>query len=79
MTILVFGSINMDLVARTPHLPAVGETILGTQFSTVPGGKGANQAVACARLGSATKMFGRVGADVFGAALLQALRETRWT
>ena len=74
MTILVFGSINMDLVARTPHLPAAGETILGTQFSTVPGGKGANQAVACARLGSATKMFGRVGADVFGAALLQALR-----
>ena len=74
MTILVFGSINMDLVARTPRLPAAGETILGTQFATVPGGKGANQAVACARLGGATRMFGRVGGDVFGAALLQALR-----
>ena len=74
MTILVFGSINMDLVARTPRLPAAGETILGTQFATVPGGKGANQAVACARLGGATRMFGRVSGDVFGAALLQALR-----
>jgi ribokinase len=69
MSIAVFGSINMDLVARTPRLPAAGETITGHTFQTIPGGKGANQAVACARLGVDTYMVGRVGGDVFGTRL----------
>jgi len=74
MNIVVFGSINMDLVARTPRLPAPGETLTGYSFTTVPGGKGANQAVACARLGVPTRMVGRVGGDVFGDALLENLK-----
>jgi ribokinase len=49
LPILVIGSISMDLVVRTPRLPAAGETILGNRFQTIPGGKGANQAVAAAR------------------------------
>lgn len=74
MTIAVFGSINMDLVVRTPRLPAPGETLTGRTFFTVPGGKGANQAVACARLGAATRMIGRVGDDGFGEQLRASLR-----
>lgn len=74
MTIVVFGSINMDLVARTPRLPAPGETLTGHTFNTFPGGKGANQAVACARLGAPTCMVGRVGGDVFGKALRDGLK-----
>ncbi|MBD2111770.1 MULTISPECIES: ribokinase [Cyanophyceae] len=73
-TIHVFGSLNMDLVCRSPHLPQPGETILGTQFETLPGGKGANQAVAAARLGAATRMIGRVGDDDFGHQLIQGLQ-----
>ena len=65
MTLLVFGSINMDLVARTPRLPAPAETITGHEFFTAPGGKGANQAVAAGRLQIPTKMVGRVGGDEF--------------
>lgn len=76
MNVIVFGSINMDLVARTPRLPAPGETLMGHEFTTVPGGKGANQAVAVARLNVATTMVGRVGADSFGQQLLQALRSS---
>jgi ribokinase len=71
--IIVVGSLNMDLVVRIPRHPQIGETILGGEFGTFPGGKGANQAVAAARLGAAVKMIGRVGTDAFGAALLQAL------
>src|SRR5581483_11478310 len=67
--IVVIGSLNMDLIVRTPRLPAPGETILGTAFSTAPGGKGANQSVAAVRLGAPVKMIGRVGADDFGKAL----------
>jgi ribokinase len=67
--ILVLGSLNMDLIVRTPRLPAPGETILGTTFTTAPGGKGANQAVAAAKLGAPVKMLGRVGADDFGQVL----------
>ena len=76
MTILVFGSINMDLVIRTPRLPAPGETIIGHEFFTAGGGKGANQAVAAARLAAPTKMIGRVGGDSFGVTLLQQLAES---
>jgi ribokinase len=73
-TIHVFGSLNMDLVCRTPRLPQSGETILGTDFATLPGGKGANQAVAAARLGAATTMVGRVGDDDFGRQLIEGLQ-----
>ena len=69
MTIAIFGSINMDLVVRTPRFPLPGETLTGHTFFTAPGGKGANQAVACARLGVPTRMIGRVGDDAFGAIL----------
>jgi ribokinase len=64
--ITVVGSLNMDLVIRTSHLPRTGETVLGGTFATFPGGKGANQAVAAARLGAAVTMIGRAGADAFG-------------
>jgi len=74
MAIAVFGSINMDLVVRTPRLPVPGETLTGHTFFTVPGGKGANQAVACARLGVPTRMVGRVGDDGFGEQLRASLR-----
>lgn len=70
---IAFGSINMDLVATTSKLPVPGETLLGSNFFTVPGGKGANQAVALARLGVATSMVGRVGDDNFGNQLLKNL------
>lgn len=71
--IMVIGSINMDLVVRVPHFPAAGETIAGTQFQMIPGGKGANQAVAASRLGSRVAMIGRVGQDLFGQVLLEGL------
>ncbi len=72
--VIVFGSINMDLVARVPRLPVPSETLLGYSFTTVPGGKGANQAVAIARLGVPTVMVGRVGGDRFGQELLSGLQ-----
>lgn len=71
--IIVVGSINMDLVARTPRIPLPGETLMGDSFVTVPGGKGANQAVAAARLGAKTcqvHLVGRVGGDDFGERML---------
>jgi ribokinase len=71
--IVVVGSINMDLVARTPHIPVAGQTLIGSGFTTTPGGKGANQAVAVARLGYPVHMIGAVGDDVFGQALLDNL------
>jgi len=73
--IVVIGSINMDLVCRTPAMPRPGETILGTDFVTVEGGKGANQAVAAARLANRRDvyMIGRVGGDEFGPRLLAGL------
>jgi ribokinase len=73
MSIVILGSINMDLVAHAPRLPKPGESLTGTSFHTTPGGKGANQAVACARMGIMARMIGRVGEDVFGNALLQNL------
>jgi ribokinase len=77
MSIVVFGSINMDLVARVHRLPNPGETLTGSSFQTIPGGKGANQAVACARLGAETCMVGRVGGDVFGKDLKDELEKAR--
>ncbi|MDX2096371.1 MAG: ribokinase [Leptolyngbyaceae cyanobacterium bins.59] len=74
MTILVFGSLNMDLIAQTSRFPMVGETLMGRSFATLPGGKGANQAVAVARLGVPAVMVGRVGPDGFGRDLLASLQ-----
>lgn len=73
-TVVVLGSMNMDLVATVARMPAEGETIMGDAFRTTPGGKGANQAVAAARLGADVRMVGRVGNDSFGPALLDGLR-----
>jgi ribokinase len=72
--IVIIGSINMDLVCRTPHIPRGGETILGSDFLTIPGGKGANQAVAAARLGGDVHLIARVGDDDFGQRLLSGLK-----
>jgi ribokinase len=69
MSIVVLGSINMDLVGHVNQFPRPGETLTGSAFTTTPGGKGANQAVACARLGALTHMIGRVGSDSFGKVL----------
>lgn len=71
--VTVIGSLNMDLVAETPRLPHLGETVLGKRFSTVPGGKGNNQAVACARLGAEVTFIGCVGNDTFGKQLIENL------
>lgn len=73
--ILVLGSLNMDLVVRAERMPGPGETLAGGHFSTIPGGKGANQAAAAARLGQKTAMIGRVGKDAFGPALLESLAQ----
>ena len=71
--ITVIGSINIDLVARAHHIPGPGETVLGGDFQTIPGGKGANQAVAAARMGGYVTMVGRVGSDAFSALLMENL------
>lgn len=74
MTVVVLGSINMDLVVEAPRLPAPGETLKGTGFRITPGGKGANQAVAAALQGASTKLIGRVGGDDFGPLAVDAIR-----
>lgn len=74
--VLVLGSLNMDLVTNVKVTPKVGETILGRGFSEIPGGKGANQAVAMGRLGGQVSMLGRVGDDNFGTDLLEALTKS---
>lgn len=71
--ITVIGSINMDLVTKTERVPQIGETLLGEAFYTIPGGKGANQAVAAARLGADVTMVGCVGEDAFGRELIAHL------
>ncbi|MFG0401865.1 ribokinase [Pseudomonas sp. zjy_11] len=71
--VVVVGSLNMDLVARAQRLPRAGETLPGDSFFTVPGGKGANQAVAAARLGGSVAMIGNVGDDDYGRQLHRAL------
>jgi ribokinase len=77
--IVIVGSLNIDLVVRTAYLPTPGQTVRGAGFGTYPGGKGANQAVAAARLAPeaiGVHMVGRVGQDSFGASLLQSLSES---
>jgi ribokinase len=74
--IVVVGSINLDLVAATQRIPSAGETIAGISFRTFPGGKGANQAVAAARLEGSVSMVGKIGADAFGDQLRESLEES---
>src|SRR5437870_2377262 len=71
--IVVAGSLNMDFVAQVERAPLSGETVHGTGFRTIPGGKGANQACAASRLGGRVRMIGAVGRDVFGAQLRENL------
>ena len=73
----VVGSINLDLVARVERLPRPGETVSGAELARIPGGKGANQAVAAARLGARVALRGAVGADSFADEALAGLREAR--
>lgn len=73
--ISVIGSLNMDLVIQTERVPLAGETISGRDFNLIPGGKGANQAIAAAKAGSPTSMFGCVGDDEFGEVLLNSLKD----
>jgi ribokinase len=74
--ILVFGSINLDLIFPLPHLPAPGETVLGPAMTIEPGGKGANQAVAAARDGARVVFAGAVGADALAQDALRLIRAT---
>ncbi len=71
--IVVVGSVTMDMVTRTKQIPRIGQTVIGTGFQTTPGGKGANQAVAAARLNYPVEMAGLVGDDVYGQQLLDNL------
>ncbi len=73
MSVVVFGSLNMDLVTRVARLPKPGETLMGSAFFTTAGGKGANQAVAAAKLGADVKMIGRVGDDAWGTEFIAGL------
>jgi ribokinase len=75
MSIVVFGSINFDLTTYVPHLPMLGETLRGHSFITVPGGKGANQAVAASRLGASTYFIGRIGDDGFGHEVMPIIKK----
>lgn len=71
--ILVIGSLNADLVVKSPRFPQPGETISGDDLQIIPGGKGANQAVAAAKLGAQVAMIGRVGSDSFASFLVENL------
>lgn len=73
--LVVVGSLNMDIVVETERYPLVGETLMGDKVSFIPGGKGANQAIAGARLGAETAIIGAVGDDTFGGQLLSSLQE----
>lgn len=74
MSIVVVGSLNMDYVMQVDELPRVGETVFSTRYTSAPGGKGANQAAAAARLGASVKMLGCTGNDAVGRALLESLK-----
>ena len=71
--VVVLGSVNMDLVTTVDHLPSAGQTLLGNSFQTLPGGKGANQAIAAARAGGNVTFIGAVGTDAFGTSLQEGL------
>jgi ribokinase len=73
-TLVVVGSLNMDMVSSVDRMPAPGETVTGSAFATVPGGKGANQAFGAARLGAKVQMVGCIGSDSFGSTLREGLR-----
>ncbi|WP_256208443.1 ribokinase [Paenibacillus sp. CF384] len=72
--ISVAGSLNMDLVLKMQRMPKVGETVQGDEIHYISGGKGANQAVGCARLGAEVKMIGAVGGDAFGSEIMERMR-----
>lgn len=74
LAIVVIGSLNMDMVVRTNRAPEAGETLMGQVFTLSPGGKGANQAVAAARMGAEVTMIGRVGKDTFGSEMLEIIK-----
>ena len=74
-TIYVLGSLNMDLAIETDKIPVKGETVTGSNFSTCPGGKGLNQAIAAAKLGAKVKMLGAIGYDSFGERMFNSLKE----
>lgn len=74
--VVVIGSLNMDLVVQTARLPGVGETISGRSFAMIPGGKGANQAVAASKMGAVTSLIGCVGDDPFGKTLAASLEKS---
>jgi ribokinase len=82
LRLVVVGGLNMDLIVQVPRLPKPGETVAGDNLLRAAGGKGANQAVAAARLGASVSMIGRVGRDAFGRELTRTLRDegvsTRW-
>ena len=75
--VFVVGSINQDFVLRVERRPEPGETVTGAELALFPGGKGANQAIAAARLGAEVSMFGRVGEDPFGEELVKNLHDNR--
>lgn len=72
--VIVFGSLNIDLVMQVKHQPVVGETVLTPTYEWLPGGKGANQAIACARSGIKTAIVGQIGDDGFGTRILNTLK-----
>src|SRR3990167_3735238 len=75
--IVVFGSLNIDMVMRVEKMPRPGDTVLCPSYQMVAGGKGANQAIAAAKAGSSVKLFGNVGDDEFGRTVLDSLRESK--
>ncbi|MDJ0569989.1 MAG: ribokinase [Pleurocapsa sp. MO_192.B19] len=74
MTVVVFGSINLDLVVEVPRLPVKGETVIGKRFFSAAGGKAANQAAAIAKLGIPVRLIGQIGQDNFGQTLIESLQ-----
>lgn len=74
MTVVVLGSINLDLVIEVPYIPVKGETVIGDRFFSAAGGKAANQAVAVAKLGTSVSLVGQVGDDSFGKTLIEGLQ-----